>query len=457
MQFRASAVALALVAGLSGAVVSTAFAETQAMSEQERRDVLERLDRKVAAGRFDEAHALALEHRFDLEGQSLFDFYYGLAALETGNTSEAVFALDRAVAQRPGFTRARLELARAHFEVGDDRRAREHFRQVLAQEPPPPVAARVEQYLHAMDRRADRYSTVVSGWIEGGLGHDTNVNSATDADEITVNLFGIDLVSDLDDGQQELDDEFWRTAVRGRISEPLARGVTVFAQADFEERQNLDEGDFDTRRLGGRFGTVFHGDRARTEVGFGMQRFWLDGDAYQDRVGLFANSRYSLGTRTALLGSLQWSRLGYDELGSRDSDLLFASGGVSHAWQAALRPVTSLSLFLGDESARDDGDVADSQASRDIYGVGAQLGLTLAPAWRFTTALQYRRSEYGADNPLFGETREDDYYQLDLDLHWQPNPRWRIGPHVRLAENDSNIDLYEYDREVYELRVRYNF
>lgn len=233
--------------------------------------------------------------------------------------------------------------------------------------------------------------------------------------------------------------------------------MTGFAQANVEERQNFDESDFDTRRAGARFGTVLHGERTQTELSARFRRFWLDGDAYQDLFGLAARMRYSLGARTQLVGGLQWSDLDYDELEQRDSRLWLASAGISHVWRAALRPVGSVSVFYGEESARESGDAAKSQAERDLYGIGANLGLTFAPEWRFTAGVQYRRSEYGADNPLFDETREDDYYQAELNLHWQPNPNWRLGPHARFIDKDSNIDLFEYDREIYEFRVRYNF
>ena len=431
--------------------------QAQELDPAERAEILQELEALVRDQRYDEARTLALDERFELEGDAAFDFLHGLAALETGHYSEAILALERVVAERPGFTRARFELARAQFAHNEDRRARANFERVLATQPPPPVELATQRYLRAIQSRADRYSTVFSGHVEAGLGTDSNVNSATDADEITVNLFGLDLVSELDDEQRELSDEFWRVAAQGRISRPLARSVTGFAQANVEERQNFDESDFDTRRAGARFGTVLHGERTQTELSARFQRFWLDGDAYQDLFGLAARMRYSLGARTQLAGGLQWSDLDYDELDQRDSRLWLASAGISHVWRAALRPVGSVSVFYGEESARESGDAAKSQAERDLYGIGANLGLTFAPEWRFTAGVQYRRSEYGADNPLFDETREDDYYQAELNLHWQPNPNWRVGPHARFIDNDSNIDLFEYDREIYEFRVRYNF
>ena len=45
-----------------------------------------------------------------------FDYLLGVAALDNGYISEAIFSLRRAIAVEPGFSGARMELARAYFE-----------------------------------------------------------------------------------------------------------------------------------------------------------------------------------------------------------------------------------------------------------------------------------------------------------------------------------------------------
>lgn len=473
MRPQASTAVLAIAAGLvvaampttapGGAfdrVVAQAATESDAGTDAEpltASALRDRLEGLLADGDYTAAYELALEHRGEFEGEPVFDYHYGVAALEAGYTSEGVLALERAVARRPGFARARLELARGQFMTGDDRRARRNFEQVLAHDPPPPVTASVRQYLRAIDNRADRYSTVVSGWVESGIGHDSNVNSATNEGEVSwvfSDFFG-DIP--LDDEDRELDDEFWRLAGHVRAGRPLARNVTGFVAGTLEERRHFDASEFDTRRLNARAGAVFHGERTRTQLSARVQRFRVDGDRYQDLVGVAADARYSLSRRTSLQGGLQWSQLDYDELEQRDSRLWLASAGIVRAWRGALSPVGSLSVFHGEESARASGDAAEARAERDIHGAGARLGLHFTPEWTLVTGFQYRRSEYGAENPLFGKTRKDDYYQVEIDLHWQPAPSWRLGPHLRFVESDSNIELFDYAREIYELRARYNF
>lgn len=412
----------------------------------------ERFAELIEASRFEQAYSLALAYRNDLEGELLFDFYYGVAAIRTGRVHEGVFALERVIARRPGFARARLELARGYFLLEEDRRAREHFEAALAQEPPAPVAATIEDYLQAMRRRADRYSTVVRGHLEIGGGYDTNVNSATSAD--TVDSVLGPLV--LDDAGKAREDAFTRLAGGVEVSRPVSGNATVFAMAGGESRAHPDEDDFDIGRVDGRVGTVLHGARTRTTLALRAQRFYVAGESYQDLVGVSADLRYRLSGALAAHGGIQIAQLGYEDQEVRDSTLSLLSAGLTRVWGGQrLRPVGSVVAFGGSERAEE--DAGEAIVDRDLLGINGLLRLRLAPDWDLTGRAQYRRSEYAEEQPIFGTAREDDYYELGLDLAWEPSAAWRVGPSLRHSENDANIEVHAFERTVLELRARYSF
>ncbi|NNF67018.1 MAG: SH3 domain-containing protein [Gammaproteobacteria bacterium] len=83
-------------------------------------------------------------------GHAGFDYLLGVAALSSGNAAEAVFSLDRVVYALPGFVGARLELARALYEVGDYGRARKEFQALLDAQPPAAVREIIVGYLNAL-------------------------------------------------------------------------------------------------------------------------------------------------------------------------------------------------------------------------------------------------------------------------------------------------------------------
>lgn len=413
-----------------------------------------RLSELVRDNRYQEAYDYALEHRDEHEGEIDFDLYYGIAAVEVGELNEAIFALERVVAREPGFDRARLELARAYFLQNDDRRARRAFEIVLAHDPPPPVQAQIQRYLTAIDRRADRYETTTSGFVELSLGHDTNVNAATDEESVAI-FDGLQVL--LSEDSRELDDNFARFEARGRISHPVSPGINLVGEAGIWQRSLGDESEFETGAIDGSFGVMRRGADDRLLVSADLQRFYLDGENYRELLGIGARYDRTLSDELGVDLTGRVSQLEYDDRPELDSTLWLLDAGFSRVFRGGGRPVLSAGVFLGTEEADDDGNAAQSNTERDLLGVRASLWFALAPRWTLQGRFQYSTSEYGEESNLFGETREEDYYSAGVSADWRPDAHWRIGPNLTHSRNDANVELYEYDRTEFWVRARYEF
>ncbi len=139
------------------------------------------------SGRAQQAYDLALIDLEEGEGDPAFDFYYGVAAIDSGHLNEGVFALERVLLVQPGHLRARLELARGYFLLREDSRAQQEFKAVLAQNPSENVRANVQRFMDAIRLREGRYRPTSSAFVEAGFGHDTNVSSSTEGDVVLFN------------------------------------------------------------------------------------------------------------------------------------------------------------------------------------------------------------------------------------------------------------------------------
>lgn len=407
---------------------------------------------------FATAHELALEHRFELEGDVAFDFYYGMASIQVGELGEGVFALERVVMQQPGFSRARLELARGYYLMGEDSRAQHHFDIVRAQDPPSTVVATIERYQQRMDERSDRRRTRVSGSVGLTLGYDTNVNSATSDDQISVTLGELSGELTVPEESQARDDLFGTLSAEIRVQHPVTPRVLAFAGADAEARFHPDESDFDTQRAGVRFGARLPGDTFTPELSLRAQRLHVDGEAYQDLLGASFSLSQQFSERLLARYGLEYAHLDHDDAPNSDADLLLGSLGLTQAWQAPLTPLTSVSLFGGRVLAQSSSDGAQANTDRWQGGFNAVGQLQVASAWRLTSRLQYRFSRYSGRNALFdNERRADHYGQVGLAADWLPLARLQITPSVEYRRNDSNIDLYTWERAIAEVSARYNF
>lgn len=412
-----------------------------------------RLSELVENGDYAEAYELASDVASEHAGDPRFDFYYGVAAIEDGAVNEGIFALERVLIAQPGADRARLELARGYFIREDDRRARRAFETVLAHDPPADVAARIDRYLLAIQRRADRYETAVSGFMELGGGHDSNANSATADDSVDTVLGPVDLNSD----SQETSDSYGRLQGRVQVSHPVAPEINLIGELGGRGRFYADEDQFNTGTVDGRFGAQLRRSEWQLRGTLNTGRFYLDGDDYRDRVGATADYQLSLSERSTANLSLDVVEFDYATRDSLDSTLWILGGGLTHTLQLEQRPTVSARMFFGAEDADGSSTQAQADAERDIVGVIAGLRMWVSPEWTFRGRLEARLSEYEKAGALFSEARDEEYYRLDLGFDWRPDAHWRIGPQLHVASNQSNNDLYEYDRTELELRARYDF
>lgn len=135
----------------------------------------------IATGRSDAAYSMLKGHEATLAGDTLFDYLLGVAALDAGLHSEAIFSLQRAVAVSPDFAGARMELARAYFESNNKALARSLFVSLRNENPPPNVRSVIEDYIAAIDARPDSRQARFAPFVEFGAGYDNNANGSTDS------------------------------------------------------------------------------------------------------------------------------------------------------------------------------------------------------------------------------------------------------------------------------------
>src|SRR3954464_11748729 len=134
----------------------------------------DRAKRLIEQKKGQEAYELLLPQEGARAGNPEFDYLLGISALEVGENERAVFALERVLAVQPNNHVARAEIARAYFAMGEKDTARKEFETVRQQTIPAEAKATIEKYLSAI---AASDVTQITGYVELGVGYDSNVNS----------------------------------------------------------------------------------------------------------------------------------------------------------------------------------------------------------------------------------------------------------------------------------------
>ena len=170
------------------------------------------------------AYALGKQNPQEL-GNPVFDFYFGVAAVDSGHSGEGVLALERYIINFPGNLQARLELARGYFVLGEDLRAKEEFSDILKANPPSDVVANIDRYLDAIRARESTYRTTSGVFVEFGAGYDTNINGGVSGSNISLPNFGLVTVAP---AGVRIDRAFSQLTAGASVSVPLAPGVAVY-------------------------------------------------------------------------------------------------------------------------------------------------------------------------------------------------------------------------------------
>lgn len=400
---------------------------------------VEDIRRLYESGKPAEAYNEALKLLDEEEGNAAFDLWYALSAIETGKIDRAVFALERVLMQFPQHLRARLELGRAYFIMGDFDAAKRSFQQVLAQRPPASVASRIEQFLQQIEQREKSRQTQLAAQLSAGFGYDSNINLATDLSTIDVPAFGS---LTLGRSSRETSGYFRELGVDARLQRALSKTHGLFASLGVQDHNNNGSNDLDTinASLSGGYGRIIHNDRYEASLQY--QRLYLDSEMYRNTISAGMQWMRNQPEDDDYSLFAQVGRINYVDTATRNANFVLMGGAWSHAL-ASDRDV-SVGGFYGYENVLR--DVA-GYLGRQYYGVSAGLQWRYSPQHTFSGSVVAQGVRYNDTDQVFSKTRQDEYVQLALGWNNRLSRAWSLRTKLELVDNNSNIDLYTYDRK----------
>ena len=235
-------------------------------------------------------------------GDPDYDYALGIAANDSGRFGEAIIAFQRVLAVRPNDAAARSELARAYAMAGDIDTARAQFATVVDDPSlPDPVRQRFTGFIRQFDRQIAGGGSDVSGYVDARIGHDSNINSATDLTTITIPLFSFLGPGTLGAGARSQSDEFYEFTAGVSGVTAISRQDRVFASVLGNYRDNFDSKAFDQAVLTGTVGFAHSfGNRDVLSLSGQVQQFWLGADPFRLSYGATAQYTRSLTQGRAL-------------------------------------------------------------------------------------------------------------------------------------------------------------
>lgn len=388
-------------------------------------------------------------------GDPAFDYALGIAALDSGNTTRAIFALERVLAVNPNHAQARAEIARAYFLAGEAQAAKREFETVQSQKPPAEVSATINKYLEAVERASAGTRPQLRAYLELTLGHDSNVNAATGDSQIAIPAFG-GATFTLDSAGISTSDYFTSVGAGASFRYPISPELAAIGGVNAAQRLNWSENNFDTGAYGGNLGLVFtRGDNVYSAA-VQADTFQVDYDRFRDAKGGVVQWQHNLDPSSQMSLYAQFTDLRYPGQDLRNTHRYVGGFAYGRALGGRYEPVVYAGAYLGTEDERSS-DPAAGQFGHDLYGarIGGQLSFGSSVV-AFVGA-SYEHREYGGPDTNFLAVRTDKQFNANLGVNYSPYKNWTITPQLSFTRNSSNIVIYDYERTIVSVTLRRDF
>ncbi len=404
-------------------------------------------------------------------GKVEFDYWLGVAALESEHLERAVIAFERVLVRDPAFDSARLELGRAYLRMGALDLAGQEFARLLSRAPNDAGRALLNDYLTEIRRIKDRQRYAVSGFVEVGGGRDTNLSSGTrDFSAAILGSFGLPGIEPTGNSIRRADN--YLAANGGAdVLYRLREDREIFAAADLRWRGYRRFGEYDYV-----LGDAAAGYRARVgEITYSIiafaQSFRQDG-AFVDTISSdrITNDRDSFGvsvevhrpitaaTEVVLGGQLASYR--YRTNPGQDTRQVMASLALESRPEWWRDASLSARAFYGyDDARRPLNDFTDTTASRRTFGVRliAQSDARAKVSWQGALGWSRRIDADDFARATLVPTGRDDLFEVFLKGSWRIRDDWSVQPYAIYVYNRSNIDLYAFRKAEGGVMLRRDF
>ncbi|MBX9849446.1 MAG: tetratricopeptide repeat protein [Rhodocyclaceae bacterium] len=406
-------------------------------------------------GKAQEAYSLLEPQESSRAGDKDFDLLFGITALQVGQNTRAIFALERVLALDPKNVRARAEIGRAYFAVGETQAARRELSAVKAtgltdQE----ALAAIDGLLNAVERLENENKTVIRGYLEGTFGYDTNVNAAPGRGDIAVPAFG-GVTFTLNDASKANKD--WFTTFGGGVSvrAPLTKALALIGSVSGSQRLHghQSKSQFDLQSTDANLGVAYSVEKDVYTFSAQAASLAVENDRFRDVYGWTGQWQRNLDARNQVSAFVQYGDLNYVTQPIRDAERWLVGGGYAHATREG--SVGYISGYLVRENVRK----ADTVDHLGLHGVGVRLGGQMrynADTLLFANLAAEKR-RHNASDPTFLVHRSDEQINASLGAVYTVQKNIKVTGMFARTDQFSNIALNKYKRNVISATVRYDF
>lgn len=424
----------------------------------------------LAANKAEEAFQRANQIAPQEEGNIEFDMLLGNAALIAKHPDAAAFAFERVLMQQPHNHYAKVKLAQAYFSINDYAASKALLQSIIVSPATPSLIAQANDLLTQMQhppinntqiKASNNFSIEIAG------GYDSNVNSATRA---TVEVFpqpgfGTVIVPLLRDHRQMGDECFDLYADwQGFHPLPASNEAGLFWDMNAAYRDNMHTSPFNLNTFNSMGGLQLQHGVYTLRVPLRAQLMYLDGQALRRVLAMGINvTRPIINAQHAAMVFAERGAQVYPLQQVLSSTTNIAGGGWLYLPNDKTQAITRAFYGVNDGMVNEFPWITTNltKVTSDAFAshyYGAQLSLSRTIFDRGTASIELggQASTFNRVDPLFLALRKDKFFNLGLKYEWKYSRDITLVGNYVYYKNNSTLPIYQYNRNVAEIGLRYS-
>ncbi len=367
----------------------------------------------------------------DFDNQTLF--LLGTSAKQKGDFKNAIKYFEELLSTDKKAVRVKLDLAAAYYQIKNTKKAKELLLEVKATLPPKKVGDNIDRFLAVIDRG------IPKAWSVGGsIGYmyDTNVNAGPDTDTILM----YNLPFTLSSSAQENDDyakkynlnfgymkRFESFALQSRLN---------FNMTDYNEFDNLDSL---TSSLS--VGPTWRDGKLIYSFPIigSVQKIGHEKKYYSISKGISPQMTYQVGQNFSISMGLSLQEKKYYEASDKDSNTITFS--PSSRYIIGESSYISFGGYIGRENSKTE------TSSNSSMGLNLGYYKALIKNLNMFLSASISNTDYKGIEVAYDKSRDDSLVSVGANISYFIEPiKSNVIFNISYTQNDSNIEMYEYDR-----------
>ena len=228
----------------------------------------------------------------------------------------------------------------------------------------------------------------------------------------------------------------------------------MLANASASLKLNNSRNQFDNDQLNGSVGVNFERNSNQFLLAWQGNTLSVDSNRIRDYSGLMGQWRRAMSQSAETSLYIQHGRLSYPGQASRNADRTVLGAAWVQALPMRFEPTMFLSGYVGEEN---EVGVNVQHLGHKLLGARAGAEASISPRAAAYASIGYEQRHYGGQEPFFLTARSDRQLDLQLGVRYAYAPKWTITPSLSYLDNHSNVQIYKFDRTVFNVAVRYEF